>query len=251
MFEKEISELQQKIDKLNQEMLNINKIEAQKYVNILKKYVNENFDYFNITIKTYRINDNAMEFVYNGIKHDSYVPRENRLFTIQLDSKSDGIYKVITHSEFDLSYNDYSEKDLEFLFKREDLCFNVKKAVFKHKAEIEQEFLKIKTDDTLGKLLDFEKLLNSMFNFLNKDAKIELNIDKLLMDKGGKIDGNNYVYVSGFNGNGGYFNEIKFFKNPSGTYSVQLIKDGEIASSSNRASYDNLMQLVRRFANGI
>jgi len=90
-----------------------------------------------------------------------------------------------------------------------------------------------------------------MFNFLNKDAKIELNIDKLLMDKGGKIDGNNYVYVSGFNGNGGYFNEIKFFKNPSGTYSVQLIKDGEIASSSNRASYDNLMQLVRRFANGI
>lgn len=248
MFEKEIAELNKKLEEINQKMLNQSQVEAKLYTDVLKKYTKADFDYFQISVfpQTSYINF-TLVFKYNGFKSSNWIPKEDRLFDISIHPDTNEIMKVETHDDFNLRFDDYNEKEIQFLLKRSELCLNVKKVVYKHKKEIESEFNKIKNDNGFGNLSDQENLVLRMVSFLRDRAESELKIDEMFANKGYKA--NRSVGFTKFDGNYGYADEISFFKNPSGTYTITLKSNDDVISQSQRASYDNLMSLLKAFAN--
>ena len=248
MFEKEIAELNKKLNELNKQMLNQSQIEAKLYTDVLKKYVKADFDYFQVSVtNNSSYHRDVLSFKYNGYKTAGYIPREHKLFDILFDKETHKIAAVNTSDNFDLEFNDYSNDDIEFLLKRSQLCLDVKKTIFKHKTEIENEFSKVRNDGGFDNLMETEKLVTFMVNFLRDNAQRELKIDEMFANKGFKADRS--VGVTRFDGGHTYVDEVSFFKNPSGTYTITLKENGNVASQSQRASYDNLMVILKAFAN--
>jgi hypothetical protein len=248
MFEKEIAELNKKLEEIHQKMLNQSQVEAKLYTDVLKKYTKADFDYFQISVLSQTSYGSfTLVFKYNGFKSSSWIPKENRLFDISIHSDTNEIMKVETHDDFTLRFDDYNEKEIQFLLKRSELCLNVKKVFYKHKKEIESEFNKIRNDNGFGNLSDQENLVLRMVSFLRDRAESELKIDEMFANKGYKT--NRSVGLTRFDGSFGYADEISFFKNPSGTYTITLKSSNDVISQSQRASYDNLMSLLKAFAN--
>jgi hypothetical protein len=65
-----------------------------------------------------------------------------------------------------------------------------------------------------------------------------------------QLDGKVIVWIKGFNGQNISCNKIQIRKNQSGTYTVDLIDDeGQVKSSSSRASEDTVTRIVEQFYN--
>lgn len=79
--------------------------------------------------------------------------------------------------------------------------------------------------------------------------KLECEVDKIFEAKRAKVDSDNGVWVEKFGGNDTVLvDEFNFVKNPSGTFTINCMKNGDVRTSSSRAKDIDLNKIMYKFA---
>ena len=91
------------------------------------------------------------------------------------------------------------------------------------------------------------KAAEKLRNFLNNEAAAELKVNEIFKNKGIKL--NKYMVSSySFKNQYSHFDEIKFTKNTSETYTATLLQKGVIKSQSKRLKQNALIDYLKLFA---
>lgn len=250
MFEKEIKELSVKLDSIKEEILDVRKREAEKYINVLKEYIIHDFDYWEISCDVIKQKSSIrLDFKYN-LKLDNYVnyvPHEYQLFSIAIVKSR--IYDFYDYSVAHLNYSNGYDNIVSFLLKRKKLVLEVQNVIFEKLNEIQEKFnIIIESNKELElSYLDAERAMyEHMISFLQHSAPIEIMRDEILLHNGIKFKNKISMNIRNSHVTA---DEIKFIKNPTGTYMVSLYADGELVNENKRASSQLLTEIISCFAN--
>jgi hypothetical protein len=110
-----------------------------------------------------------------------------------------------------------------------------------------------KITELYNSILKTHRYYNSKFNMISTYINFMKHIDSMLLEN--KIwEDKHYKSESGkqvpsFNNDTVYVDEIEFFRNPTGTYSVKLFQKGELKTQSTRCNESALGYIIKSFSN--
>jgi len=110
-----------------------------------------------------------------------------------------------------------------------------------------------KITELSNSILKTHRYYNSKFNMISTYINFMKHVDSMLLenkiweDKHHKLEYSKHV--PSFKNDTIYVDEIEFFRNPTGTYSVKLFQKGELESQSTRCNESTLGYIIKSFSN--
>lgn len=221
----------------------INELEVKEnlnYINIIKKYDN-----------SIELDENIINIVLSRDSHYITIHTKNNFFSYSEKT----LLNISIHSDFRIYYidrpsitfyNGEKKEFFEYKGKISQALFNV---FCSHGNQIVKELYNYERDKDL---VDLEEKLYAIDSFTKRiqGYKNSIIVDKILEKKHIKFKKiiNDYsIYVSYWDGNI-HIDEISFFMNPSGTYSVTMKHSNGKSVQNNRLSEYNLNEIIFKIA---
>jgi len=129
-----------------------------------------------------------------------------------------------------------------------DLAAKLVNSILDNKSLFEEKITELSNS-----ILKTHRYFNSKFNMISTYINFMKHVDSMLLenkiweDKHYKSE--SYKHVSSFNNDTVYVDEIEFFRNPTGTYSVKLFLKGELKTQSTRCNESGLGYIIKMFSN--
>ena len=249
MFKDKIDNLDKFINQKQIEISNEAQNSSSKYIKVLEEYCDMNLSdlklkvretYYGIELTTELQSFNKYGYLNDGIVRFFFNKEKKRFERI-----------VFNERNFECN-GDINEKQMDYINNLQIVSeFQSKfyKALSKYGHKIAESLSNCALDD--AKLIELENVMKAaerLRNFLNNEAAAELKINEIFQNKGIKL--NKYMVSSySFSNDYSHFDEIKFTKNPSETYTATLLNNGVIKSQSKRLKQKVLINYLRQFAN--
>ena len=248
MFEDKIKKLNEFIDQKQIEISNEAQHSSSKYIKVLEEYCGMDLADLKLKVREgyygIELTSELQCFSQGGYLNDKIVRfsfnKEKKKFeNIVFKEKSLECDSIIDEKQMDYINNLQIASEFQNKFY---------KALSKHGHKIVESLSNCALDD--AKLIELEnamKAAEKLRNFLNNEAAAELKVNEIFQNKGIKLT--KYMVSNySFNNEYSHFDEIKFTKNTSETYTATLLQKGVIKSQSKRLKQNTLIDYLKLFA---
>ena len=248
MFEDKIKKLNEFIDQKQIEISNEAQHSSSKYIKVLEEYCDMDLADLKLKVKEGYYGIELTSELQSFNKHGY---SNNRITRFSFNKEKKKFENIVFDEHNFECRSDINEEHLNYINNLQILTeFQNKfyKALSKHGHKIAESLSNCVLDD--AKLIELEnamKAAEKLRNFLNNEAAAELKVNEIFQNKGIKL--NKYMVSSySFKNQYSHFDEIKFTKNTSETYTATLLQKGVIKSQSKRLKQNTLIDYLKLFA---